>query len=301
VQDISSHKRANSTSTLRGMTERARRSSASSITLDYGTHLCLFVVFDKKAGWIRLADSAVGELELYDVGNSHPLRHRDSAKSSRSKMSVEGTHHHHHNHVVAKWIPPIHCELPLSNEPGVTSKVYLLTWGRQTHIVHSPLRCSSSHPPLHALLWHSAPTTISVRLCQPFLDEHSSPFLQIVAFGGENGLEVQEISLSFLGKGKRKADLEESVRAEEDFGGDIGSLYSGGHWDASDPRFHLSPQALGRSSSTSSGMSFDSLESSDLIEKLKREEGIYGWYRKGLEDWRVFWVGGSGDDDLDDS
>jgi hypothetical protein len=283
------------------MGERARRTSTSSITLDYGTHLSLFVVFDKKAGWIRLADSAVGELELYDGGNGHLLRHGDSIKS-RSRISVEGIHSQHHHHVVAKWIPPIHCELPLPDEPGVTSKVYLLTWGRQTHIVPAPFRCSS--PPLYALLWHSAPISISARICQPNLDDqNTSPFLQVIAFGGENGLEVQEISLSFLGKGKRKANLEEPVRrAERDFGGgDIGFLCSGGHWDASDHKFRLPPQVLARSYSTSSGMSFDSVESTDLIEQLKREEGIYGWYRKDAEDWRVFWVGGSSDDDSDSS
>ena len=89
------------------------------------------------------------------------------------------------------------------------------------------------------------------------------------------------------------------MRTEEDLGGDVGFLYSGGHWDASDHRFHLPPEALARSSSTSSGISIGSVESSELVEKLKQEEGIYGWYRKGLEDWRVFWVGGSGHDSDD--
>jgi hypothetical protein len=127
--------------------------------------------------------------------------------------------------------------------------------------------------------------------------------MQLIAFGGENGLEVQEISLSFLGKGK--ARMEESVHVEEDFGGDSGYLCSGGHWDASDLRLHLPPQTIGRTSSTSSamsGFSVGSVESTVLMEKLKREEGIYGWYRKGVEDWRVFWVGGSEvDDDSEDS
>jgi hypothetical protein len=151
-------------------------------------------------------------------------------------------------------------------------------------------------------MWHAPPISISARIGQPFPDDQSSsPFLQIIAFGGENGLEVQEISLSFLGKGKRKASLEEPIRAEEDFGGEVGFLYSGGHWDASDHKFHLPPQSLSRTSSTSSGISIGSVESTELIEQLKREEGIYGWYRKGVEDWRVFWAGGSGDDSSDDS
>lgn len=39
-------------------------------TTNYGTQLSIFVVFEKekKAGWIRLADSAVGEMEMFDVG-----------------------------------------------------------------------------------------------------------------------------------------------------------------------------------------------------------------------------------------
>lgn len=266
------------------------------MALDYGTHLSLFVLFDKKAGWIRLADSAVGELELCDVGNGQ-LPFQGDSLGSRSKISVEGTH------MAAKWIPPIHYELPLPNEPGVTTKVYLLTRGRQTHIVHSPLRCSSPQP-LHLVAWNASPINISARICQSFPDDrHSSPLLQLVAFCGENGLEVQEIPLSFLGKGKRKARLEEPIRTKEDLGVDVGFLYTGGHWDASDHKFYLPPQALARSSSALTGTSTASVESSELIEKLKQEEGIYGWYRKGLEDWRIFWVGGSGydDDDSDSS
>ena len=32
----------------------------------YPTQLSLFVIFEKKAGLIRIADSAVGEVELYE-------------------------------------------------------------------------------------------------------------------------------------------------------------------------------------------------------------------------------------------
>jgi hypothetical protein len=293
VQDVASHKRANSGGTLRG---HARKNSASSITLNYGTHLSLFVVFDKKAGWIRLADSAVGELELYDVGYGQLQRHGDSIKS-RSRISMEG------HCITTRWIPLSHCELPLPNEPGMTTKVYLLTRGRQTHIVPAPLRCSLSSPPLYAVTWHSPPIHVSARICQPSSDQYSPSFMQLIAFGGENGLEVQEIPLSSLGKGKQKARAEEPVHAEEDFGGDSGYLCSGGHWDASDLKLHF-PQGLERMSSTSSamsGVSVGSMESAMLVEKLKREEGIYGWYRKGVEDWRVFWVGGSRDNDSEDS
>ncbi|KAJ3487299.1 hypothetical protein NLJ89_g11728 [Agrocybe chaxingu] len=49
-----SHKRSDSGGTLKGLIS----SVSSSTPLQYGTHLSLFVVFDKKAGLIRLADSA---------------------------------------------------------------------------------------------------------------------------------------------------------------------------------------------------------------------------------------------------
>jgi len=296
VQDVSSHKRTSSTNTLRGVSDRARRASSSSITLDYGTHLSLFVVFDKKAGWIRLADAAVGELELHDFGNGQLQRHGDSIKH-RSRVSLEGSH------AAAKWIPPVCCELSLPDTPGVTSKVYILTRGKQTHIVRSPLRCSSP-PPLYVVAWNSAPISISARICEPFHEDLSPPpFLQLIGFCGENGLEVQEIPLSSLGKDKRQMFVEEPIRAEEDFGGESGFLCAGGHWDTSDHKLHFPPQAMARSSSTSSAVSdysFLSVESTELLERLQREEGIYGWCRKGVADWRVFWVGGLGDDSSDD-
>jgi hypothetical protein len=120
--------------------------------------------------------------------------------------------------------------------------------------------------------------------------------LQLVAFSGESGIEVQEVSLSFLEKGKGKALFEESIRVEEDLGGDSGFLCTGGHWDEADQGFRGRPQILAGSttpSSKTSDYSFGSIESEELLNRMKREEGIYGWCRKGTEDWRVFWVGGS--------
>jgi len=36
------------------------------------------------------------------------------------------------------------------------------------------------------------------------------------------------------------------------------------------------------------------METDALYERVTKQEGIYGWCRKGAQDWRVFWVGGSG-------
>lgn len=297
---FNSHQRTDSSSTIRGASEHSRTSSSASATLNYGTHLSLFVIFDKKAGWIRVADSAVGEIELFESGGAQTHRHGhgDSLNAAlstssilRSRMSLEGHHH------VPKWTTPVRCELPVPGQNGMTRSVHLLTRGKQTHIVPCPLPIIPlSYPPLLAIAWQDPPTSISVRVCEP-PDENElglTPFLQLIAFGGTAGIEVQEISLSFLRKGKGKARLEEPVRIEEDTGGATGFLCTGGHWDQLD--HVLQRQSLHRSSSassTTSNQSFDSMASEDLVNKMKREEGIYAWCRKGAQDWRIFWIGGS--------
>ncbi|KAG5648735.1 hypothetical protein DXG03_000082 [Asterophora parasitica] len=239
------HRRSNSSSTLRASSDSFLASTSSSFTtLNYGTHLSLFVVFEKKAGWIRLADSAVGEMELYIVGGSNT--HRASDTSSTSS---------------------------LRNKPGVARDVHLITRGKLTHILPSPLPVGvSSYPPLFVASWRS-----------------------MIALS-EHGVEVQEVPLSFLSKGKGKGKSrhsEDPLWAEEDFGGDVGFLCSGGHWDQSHHLFHR--QRLSRSYSTTSTISansFTSMESGDVLDKMKKEEGVYAWRREGLEDWRVFWIGG---------
>ena len=43
--------------------------------------------------------------------------------------------------------------------------------------------------------------------------------------------------------------------------------------------------------------SFASVETDELMERMQQEEGMYAWCRKGLEDYRVFWLGGSTNED----
>jgi hypothetical protein len=109
--------------------------------------------------------------------------------------------------------------------------------------------------------------------------------LQLVSFS-DNGIEVHETGLGFMKKGKGPAVPEEVVHAEEDLG-ETGFLSCGGNWDRMD-------QVLGGQGLTMNGSthSINSMDSSDFLTHLKREEGIYGWYRKDSEDWRIFWVGG---------
>lgn len=291
----SSHRRSDSTGTMRG--ERVLTSPNG--TLSYGTQLSLFVIFEKKAGWIRLGDSAVGEFELLDdglgpssssSGHHHP---RDLAVASplnmrRSRLSFDVSG------MLGKWIPLTQCDLPL---PGSTKKVYLLTRGRKTHIVPCPLPVGmSACQPLRALMWKSAPSAVKARVCTNEVGDGPSPYLQLIGFG-EHGVEVQELSLGFLSKGKGKARADDAIWGEDDGGGATGFLCMGGHWDQP----HYSPyHPLNRSSSTVSDMSqrsFASVETDELMERMQQEEGMYAWCRKGLEDYRVFWLGGSTNED----
>ncbi|KAG6910815.1 hypothetical protein DXG01_007704 [Tephrocybe rancida] len=296
---FSSHRRTESTNTIRaGDSPRASPSSAT--MTNYGTHLSLFVIFDKKAGWIRIADSAVGELELYDTGGGGSGHRRGSesmsTSSRRSRMSFDIAHH------LPKWISPVRCTLPLPHRPGITREVMFITRGINTHIVPAPLPIGpSSNPPLSVVTWRSPPTSISARISIED-DDSSPPFLQLIGLGGEYGVEVQEVSLSFMGKGKGSAArVEEPLRAEEDLGRDSGFLCAGGHWDESHHLFHR--QRLSRSFSAMSAVSansFTSMESEDLLEKMKKEQGVYAWCQKGHEDWRVLWIGGSLTGDIED-
>lgn len=120
--------------------------------------------------------------------------------------------------------------------------------------------------------------------------------LQLTAFG-EDGLEIQEVPLSSLfGNGKeRLSRCEEPVVSEVDVG-ETGFLCGGGHWH----RPYDAPLDLSRSFSMRSGVSFDSLATEEVVLRLEADQGTYGWQRKGLEDWRVFWIGGVGDESRTD-
>lgn len=290
-------------------------------TIDYGIHTSLFVVFDKKAGWIRLADSAVGEWELWDDPSTSVSLHSNpsvaSTASRRSRASVDYSAHH------PKWIPPTRVHLELGE--GRTQDLYLLTRGLVSHLLPCPLP-THSLPPLHAILWQSPPASVIVRLCGVSeYDEGDDPFLQVIA-SGDDGVEVREIPLAALmtkGKGKGKARPVQERTAFEDLGGGAALMCRGGHWDNPERAYYSSTMAQGGftsamsppglsgrpspgglrySASMSSTSTYGSVDTEIMLRDLKREEGVYGVCRKGLEDWRVFWVGGSAmyEDDDDD-
>lgn len=266
----------------------------------YPTQLSLFVIFEKKAGLIRIADSAVGEAELYEESGSlqQLLNPVSPAMARRSRTSWDGRGFAKEHKGV--WVPPAKFDLPSAAGASrpIAQSMYVLTRGRISHVVPHPLPPSvSAAPPYRVLVWSSQPASISCRVCMPARDgEGPPPFLQVVAFG-ETGIEVQEVALPSLfqveRKGKRRED--EPVRASVDVGGDTGYLCVGGHW--SRPYYALTRSASVESyDSGVSGWSDHTV----LAERLRIHQGIYGWVRKGLEDWRVFWVGGTGAEHEDD-
>lgn len=250
-------------------------------------------------------------MALCDTGTSSsphawdPTSTGGSTNSRKSRMSMIADV----QHGLGRWIPPIQCELPIPPMAlgfSATKRVFLMTRGKQTHILPAPLPVSSSPcPPLHVVNWKNAPGSITPRVCDPTTDLDGNiiqPYMQLVSLG-EHGVEVQEITLNFLskGKGKGKARAETTIRAEEDTGGDTGILCTGGHWD----RPHYTPYggSLSRSYSTASDISassYGSMSTEEIVTKMRKTEGIYGWCRKGLEDWRVFWLGGSLSDDYEE-
>ncbi|KAJ7167806.1 hypothetical protein C8R46DRAFT_950927 [Mycena filopes] len=281
---------------------------------NYGTQLSIFVVFEKKAGWIRLADSAVGEMELFEDTTTtlapHPQPHMRTPSASPGSLrrrhvsgSVDPHTHTANNgggaHGRSVWLMPVRCEVPGPDASAASRNVYVLTRGVTTHVVPCPLP-STQVAPLAVFVWRVAPTHVTPRV--------GNGVLQVTALG-EGSVEVVEVPLLALGtsfrayspgasaaKGKGKAHVEDGVpvRVEEDAGGETGFLCPGGHWD--DPHqngYANTPPRLQRAVSDASGRSFDSTDTEEAVARLRREQGIYGWCRKGVADWRVFWLGGS--------
>ncbi|KAJ7584348.1 hypothetical protein C8J56DRAFT_1027693 [Mycena floridula] len=211
-------------------------------------------------------------------GNVRGSQLNDSINSPRrSRLALEP--------IAGRWIPLSQVDVPAPS--GSTKSLYLVTRGRQTHILPCPLLVGAVPlPPLRIVNWKHVPSNVSARVTVP-------PSLQLINMG-EHGLEVQEISLSFLnkGKGKGKAVAEDVIWVEEDIGGDTGVLCQGGHW--SHP--HSAYRGLTRSFSTSSDMTAFSVATDEIKARIKQDEGLYAWCRKGPEDWRVFWMGNESDE-----
>ncbi|KAI0082509.1 hypothetical protein K474DRAFT_1655296 [Panus rudis PR-1116 ss-1] len=256
----------------------------SRFSQQYPPQLTLFVIFEKKAGMIRIADSAVGEVELSADETSQlnllaPLGGSTGSRRSRSSWDGKGFL----KESKASWGLPVKFLVP---GYGKEKALYVLTRGKQSHLYPHPLPANLSvTPSFRTFVWSSVPSFVCPRVVDP---AEGSPYLQVIAFGDE-GVEVIELLLSSLteNKGKGKA-VEDTVRAQSDLGGsDTGFLCAGGHWDKS----RNSPELV-RSDSTKSIESDYEVCVPIRTDLVRGEEGVYGWVRKGQEDWRVFWVGG---------
>ena len=246
--------------------------------------------------WVRLADSVVGEVELADDEEAAPsVSHifsriptvSTATLRTRARLSLDI------RESVSRWLAPARCELPVPGQFDTVRSVYIITRGKRTHIVPCPLPTRSPpKPPLYAFFWKSRPKYVSPRVIHAKPSSvDKPPLLQLVAFS-DNGIEVQESTLTFLrNKGKGRAMPDDLIRGEEDIGGDTGFLAVGGNWDELDGLYGLQSSLSGQSMD-------DSMDPLDWIARMKRDQGIYGWCRKGFEDWRVFWVGGDRSQDI---
>lgn len=304
------------------MTHSRNMSSSSDSTLtgqEYSPQLSLFVIFDKKAGVIRLADSAVSEVELYhdddasSVCSAIPTSGSSGSASWLSPTSTTGGHFGRRSRASFDgtgifnregkgfWLAPSRIDLPaphVSVHPSVpaTKGVYVLTRGRHTHVVPAPLRTPlASHAPLRAFIWRTAPSSVAVRIVHVPVEDGCIPHFQVVAFGSD-GVEIQELPTAAVwggAKGKGRAD--EVRYADADIGGDAKFLTYGGHWHHA--AANRDPGVLARTMSVMSYASLDSfasVETEDLEAKLRADQGLYGWVHKGADDHRVVWLGGTG-------
>ena len=235
---------------------------------EMGSEPCLFIIFDKQAGWLRLADSTVGVMTLIAVGGLPPPI--EDPKS--------------------KWVLPVRFGLPIPGQMNEKRFIYILTRGFRTHIVSHP---SPPSPPLAAIFWNSTPTFVSPRLVRPKDNlPNALPLLQLVAFSS-SGIEIQEMGLSFLDNSRGTVFPTDIKQTKVMFEGEVEFLAVGRYWGT---LVEIPPQ---QSSSRPSGepVSDTGNDASDQGGSM----GIYGWCRhNGPSDGRVFWIGGDAWDDWSD-
>jgi hypothetical protein len=256
-----------------------------------------------------------------------------SLSSRRSRTSLDGFGLAKDNNRGA-WTLPAKLDLPDPNSTPTTAtmvdgwetgpqprSIYIVTRGKQSFALRCPLPANMyATVPLLTFHWRTPPSFVMPRVVdieyggngggagdegRSIISDYASSvtlampqrcrMLQLTAFN-EDGLEIQEIILSSLfgNEGSRSA-VEEGVpvvSSETDLG-ETGFLTRGGHWD----RPYDAPVDLSRSFSVRSGASVNTMATEEVVSRLESNQGTYGWQRKGLEDWRVFWIGGMGETD----
>ncbi|KAG8982012.1 hypothetical protein FRC05_000154 [Tulasnella sp. 425] len=245
-------------------TEHARQPSGSSSgalrknrSVDYGTQACLFVAFEKKAGLIRIGDSAVIEVESFpDIGATIST----STSGHRTRPSVEGgmslSSGPVRRHLAASldgsafwkshppWLGLVELQLPPlavsaahmmsaddSRAPSLPGSICFITRGRTTQIYPVPLPMSFNNTalstaPLKTLTWRQQATKIHARLslqrdgpnATPESARGGPPAPVLQVVGlGQDGVEIQEFSLEFLLK---KQDAKDKGKARATFDSD---------------------------------------------------------------------------------
>lgn len=288
-------------------TPRARRQSIPGDST-YGSQLSLFVIFEKKAGLIRIADSAVSEMELWDDGGRPPSPIRAQSptsihsihSSSGFRKSIQVLDFHRDGR--GMWQPMITMDIPYppsaNGEQSVMalSKTFLIiSRGSQTHILPSPLRMPlANHQPLRVIRWHTPPSRVSARVS---LLADRPAMLQLVAFS-DKGIEIAETPVTFLfqqsdpgspgkGKGKGKsisAQSEPLNRAQWHTMETTKPLCRGGIW-------HRLDTSSGRPEIHPSEWANDLASHPAATSKLETGKGIYATVQRGLDDYRVIWLG----------
>ncbi|KAG2349236.1 hypothetical protein BDR05DRAFT_410241 [Suillus weaverae] len=273
------------------------------VNITYEAQTAIFVVFDKRAGIIRVADSAVTEVDMFESGgsvsnlslacgsgSSVTLNAGGSLPSRRSRASIDFTAGKEHK---GAWVLPSKADIPTIHIPHLgtsCSSVFVLTRGKITHVVAAPLPASiHATPPLYTVIWDFPPSSVTARTHFPALgspQEIPEHYLQLIGMGDE-GVEAHEVPLSYLSlsgsfKGKGKA-LPEPPFAQNPLG-ETGFLTVGGRW-----RRYIGEPQLERMNSVSS---VESTGTEELLSRAMAEEGVYGWWRKEWQDWRIFWLGG---------
>ncbi|KAG8993126.1 hypothetical protein FRB90_000786, partial [Tulasnella sp. 427] len=236
-------------------------SSSSSGTLrknrsvDYGTQTCLFVAFEKKAGLIRIGDSAVQEVESFpDLGASmstvpprprpSPMEGGISLSSGPVRRSIAASFdgsafwrsHPPWLGLVELQLPPLAVSAAYmmsaddSRLPSLPGSICFITRGRTTQIHPVPLPMSFNNTalsttPLKTLTWQHQATKIHARLSLQATPQNPvpesargppAPLLQVIGLGPE-GVEIQEFGLEFLLK---KQDAKDKGKARATFDSD---------------------------------------------------------------------------------
>ncbi|KAF8314699.1 hypothetical protein DL93DRAFT_2198497 [Clavulina sp. PMI_390] len=219
---------------MRGSLQLKPQDVEAPILVGANSHLALFVSFEKRAAIIRLSDSSVQEVTLY----------KDPALTSVTASSQDNLHFGHGHgrrsssegfaHISpGVWLPTVSLTLPppppvLSpddREVLTLQTINILTKGKTTHIVRSPLPAQlSTTMPLVELTWRHAPSSLSARVVADHQNRElpgSAPWegvVQLLGFGPA-GVEVLEIPVSSIRT--RAAQAANTARLPVDTGVDL--------------------------------------------------------------------------------